>query len=229
MYKNDEELFSLLKQELCTAVVGDVLDVLEFRNQFLPPNISPLCKNEKLAGRAMTVLEADILEFSNYNNSHNHVLQKPFGLMLEALDDLKSGEIYVASGSTHDYALWGELMTMRAVKLGANGALVNGYARDVDGIKQQGFPCFCKGAYSKDQAPRGKVIDYRVSITFGDVIIESGDLIFGDDEGVIVIPKHLEKEVFEKSLHKAKGEKKVAIAIKSGMSACEAFSQFGIM
>lgn len=229
MYKNDDELFNLLENELFTAVVGDIMDKMGFLNQFLPPNIASIATGQKISGRAMTVLESDVLDYDKDNTSHNPLLQKPFGLMLEALDDLKTGEIYVASGSASDYALVGELMATRAKKLGARGFVVNGYVRDIDGINAIGVPCFCTGAYAKDQAPRGKIMDYRVPITFGSVVIESGDLLFGDGEGVLVIPRQAEKEIIEKSLEKARGEKKVATAIQSGMSACEAFEKFGIM
>ncbi|NRA89221.1 MAG: RraA family protein [Rhizobiales bacterium] len=228
IYENDKELFELLETELFTAVVGDVLDLMGYQKQFLPQYISPIRQNMKLAGRAMPVLETDVLNIDN-GSIHNPIMTKPFGLMLEALDDLKEGEIYVASGASHNYALWGELMSTRAKILGARGALVNGYARDIDGILALDFPCYCSGFYAQDQGPRGKVIDYRTTIEFGGIRIEPGDLIFGDKEGVLIIPKKIEEETIELSLEKAKGEKLVAKAIEEGMSAVDAFDTFGIM
>ena len=94
--------------------------------------------------------------------SRNPVLKKSFGLMLEALDDLKRDEDYICSGASPTYALWGELMSTRATKLGATGAVVNGYSRDTRGILKMNFPSFSWGNYAQDQAPRGKVIDFRV-------------------------------------------------------------------
>ena len=88
---------------------------------------------------------------------------KPFGLMLEALDDLRPNEVYVATGGSFRYALWGELMSTRARYLGAAGAVLNGFVRDAAGIEALGFPTFCRGLYAQDQGPRGKVIDFRVS------------------------------------------------------------------
>ena len=95
-YSNDEELFARLRNDLFTAVVGDVLDKLGFQHQFLPAEIGPLQKDMKIAGRAMPVLEADI--YGDSGQGRGPLSGKPFGLMLEALDDLKPGEIYIATG-----------------------------------------------------------------------------------------------------------------------------------
>lgn len=227
-YSDDHELFDIVKQELFTAVVGDVMDKMGLLHQFLPPEIKPLRDDMVLIGRAMTVLEADFFS-EGEESSPGPLSNKPFGLMLEALDDLKPGEIYVATGASPLYALWGELMSTRAAHLGANGALVNGFARDIPGILALDFPTFATGRYAQDQGPRGKVIDYRVALEIAGIRIEPGTLLFGDLEGVLVIPKEAEEEIIARALEKARGEKLVAKAIRGGMSAVEAFEKFGIM
>ena len=227
-WKSDADLFTLAKKELFTAVVGDVMDKLNLQHQFLPPQIRPLRNDMVLIGRAMPVLEADVFE-ENAATSNNQLLNKPFGLMFEALDDLKENEIYIATGSSPRYALWGELMSTRAMHLKSAGAILNGYSRDTNGILALNFPTFSLGPYAQDQGPRGKVIDYRVPIEINGVRIEPGDILFGDIDGVCVIPRAAEKEVFAKALEKSRGEKLVAKAIKQGMSAVEAFNKFGIM
>jgi regulator of RNase E activity RraA len=227
-YKDDEELFDLVRTELFTAVVGDVMDTMGFTRQFLPPTIKPVRDDMILVGRAMPVIETDYPEAGD-ETGHSGVTAKPFGLMLEALDELRSGEVYIASGSTQPYALWGELMSTRALQLGANGALVNGYARDIAGICALDYPTFAIGSFAQDQGPRGKVIDYRVPVEIGGVRIAPGSLVFGDREGVLVVPQSVEREIVEKALEKARGEKLVARAIRDGMSAVEAFRTFGIM
>jgi regulator of RNase E activity RraA len=227
-YANDQELFALMKRELFTAVVGDVMDKLGFLHQFLPPDIQPLRDDMVLTGRAMPVLEADVF-FEGSEDAPGPLSNKPFGLLLEALDDLQPGEVYVATGASPTYALWGELMSTRAKVLGSNGALVNGFARDIPGILELDFPTFATGRYAQDQGPRGKVIDYRVPVEIAGIRIEPGALLFGDLEGVLVIPKEAEEEVITLALEKARGEKLVAKAIGDGMSAVEAFRKFGIM
>jgi regulator of RNase E activity RraA len=228
LWQSDKELFSLARQELFVAVVGDIMDQMGLLRQFLPPQIQPLAPQMVVIGRAMTVVEADFVAGKDVQGA-NPLLSKPFGLMLAALDDLKPGEVYVASGGSPAYACWGELMSTRAMKLGANGAVMNGYSRDTHGIMSLGFPTFSLGRYAQDQAPRGKVIDYRVPLEIGGVRIEPGDIIFGDVDGVCVVPRQAEEEAFQRAVEKARGEKLVMEAIQGGMSATDAFAKYGIL
>ena len=154
---------------------------------------------------------------------------KPFGLMLEALDDLRPNEVYVATGGSFRYAFWGELMSTRALYLRAAGAVLNGFVRDAAGIEALGFPTFSRGLYAQDQGPRGKVIDFRVSIEIDGVRIAPGDLIFGDREGVLVIPSEVAADAIQAALEKASTENRVATAIRHGMGAREAFETFGVL
>ncbi len=224
-WNDDNELFALARAELYTAVVGDIMDQMGLLTQFLPPRIVPLREDMVVLGRAMPVLEADVFG----EGSENALLKKPFGLMLEALDDLRVNEVYVCTGASPEFALWGELMSARAIACGAAGAVVDGYSRDTRGILDLNFPLFSHGRYAQDQAPRGKVIDFRVPLTIGGVRVLPGDIVFGDIDGVCVVPKAAEEEVFRRALEKARGEKTVLKAIQAGMSARKAFDQYGIM
>lgn len=222
---DNQELFDRMKKELFSAVIGDVMDAMGIVHQFLPPAIRPLEKSMIVAGRALTVLEADI----GSPAINERLVNKPFGVMLEALDDLKPHEVYICSGASPDFALWGEIMTVRAQFLGAAGAVVDGYSRDTEGVLKSGFPTFSYGAYSQDQQARGKVVDYRVPIRMGNVHIEPGDIVFGDFDGVCIIPQKHEHEVIEGALQKARTEKIVQMKIMEGMSACEAFEKYGVI
>lgn len=228
LWKDDRRLFALARRELFTAVVGDIMDKLGARRQFLPPQIRPLHPDMVTIGRAMTVLEADVFE-ERPSGGRNELLTKPFGLMLEALDDLRTNEVYVCTGASPTYALWGELMSTRAMICGAAGAIVDGYSRDTRGILALNFPTFSFGPYAQDQAPRGKVIDFRVPLQIGDARINPGDIVFGDIDGVCVVPREMEAEVFAGALEKVRGEKTVRRAIERGMSAKAAFEKYGIM
>lgn len=227
-WKDDKTLITLIKEELYTAVIGDIMDKLGYTHQFLPPQIRPLRDDMFIAGRAMTVLEADVCN-NQTSEGANPLLKRSFGLMLDALDDLKENEVYICSGASPKYALWGELMSARAIQCKAAGAIVNGYSRDTNGILALNFPCFSYGPYAQDQAPRGKVIDYRVPIEIDGVTIQEGDLLIGDIDGVCVVPRKIEEEVFMLALQKARGERTVLKKIREGMRASDAFDQFGIM
>ncbi len=143
-WKNDEEMFALMKEKLYTPVVGDILDQMGYKHQFLPANIRPLealvpadayidrsqpDNRLKVAGYACTVLENDVFESP----------KKPFGYLTEALDQLKPGEVYIATGAHHS-ALWGELLTATAKARGAVGAVLDGYSRDTPQVLGQEFP-----------------------------------------------------------------------------------------
>jgi len=228
LWNSDEELFALAKRELFTAVVGDIMDKIGLRAQFLPPYIHPLRDDMLLIGRALPVLEADVFD-EKPANSANPLMTKPFGLMFEALDSLKPHEVYICSGSSPTYALWGGLMSTRALKLGAAGAVLDGYSRDTPEILSLNFPTFSRGRYAQDQGVRGKVIDFGVPIEFGAVRINPGDIVFGDLDGVCVVPQAAETEVFNGAIEKVRGEQLVRQALERGMGAAEAFEKFGIM
>ncbi len=227
VWKTDDELFALARRELFTAVVGDVMDKLGARRQFLPQAIQPVSDDMVVIGRAMPALVADY--FSERVEGHNAVGPKPFGLLFEALDDLRKNEIYLATGGSPTYALWGELLSTRAVRLKAAGAVLDGFSRDTNAIRRIGFPVFSMGRYAQDQGMRGKIVDYRIPIEIGQVRINPGDIIFGDLDGVCVVPQELEEEAFSGALEKVRGENQVRTALENGMTTVEAFSKFGIM
>ena len=216
---NKNELLALMKKELYTPVVGDILDQMGLYHQFLPQAIRPLREDMKLAGYAMTALMIDV-----YGEQ-----KKPFGYLTEALDDLQQGKIYIASGGEMRCAYWGELLTATAKKRGAVGAVVNGWHRDTPQVLEQNWPVFSRGCYAQDSSVRTQVVDFRCPIEIGGVSVKSGDLIFGDIDGVLVIPSEHISYVLDKALEKARGEKMVRKAIEEGMSATEAFATFGIL
>jgi len=227
-WQNDDEMFAVIRKELFTCVVGDVMDKLGLQHQFLPPQIRALREDMVMVGRAMPVLAVDVFE-EKVSGAHNGLMQRPFGLMLEALDDLKRNEVYVNTGSSPRNALWGELMTVRALKLGAAGAVLNGYLRDTRAVLKLNFPAFCWGSYGQDSAPRYKVMDFRIAIEIGAVRVRPGDILFGDVDGVCVVPQEAAEDVFTQALEKARGEKVVRKALEEGSSVVSVFEKLGIM
>ena len=218
MLQDPKAMFALMKEKLYTPVVGDILDAMGYTHQFLPPNIRPLKDDMKLAGFACTILEHDVFGPQ----------KKPFGLLTEALDQLREDEIYVATGA-HNSALWGELLTASAKARGAVGAVVDGFARDTPMVLEQNFPVFCTGTWAQDSSIRTYVFDYRCDIEIGQVTIHDGDIVFGDVDGVLIIPRDIAEEVIEKALQKAATEKTMRKAIEEGMLVTDAFAKFGVL
>lgn len=228
MWKDDDELFALMRGKLFPAVVGDILDTLGFMRQFLSPTIRPLRPEMVVIGRAMPVLEANAFSASD-PNGRGPLSAQAFGLLFQALDDLKRHEVYVATGCAPQFALWGGLMTTRAMHLKAAGAVLDGYSRDTPEVLQSGLPVFSYGGYAQDQGPRGKVVDWRVPVEINGVRVKPGDIVFGDLDGVLVIPREAEEEAIRRALEKANTENQVRAAIERGMSTVEAFRTFGVM
>lgn len=215
----DEARAEVIWAELYTPVVGDILDDLGYRRQFLPPWIRGMRDEMRIVGRAMPVLIADVTGPQT----------TPFGKLTEALDQLEPGEVYLAQNATIPCSAWGEILTATARQRGAVGAVVDGYHRDTPRILPQDFPVFSRGSYAQDAAVRSSVLDFRCRIRIGDVEIEPGDLVFGDIDGVVIVPTAVEDEVIHRALEKARRENTVRAAIESGMSSTEALRTFGVL
>lgn len=215
----DANLFRSIRSGLFTAVVGDVLDRMGNLAHFLPPEIRPIDPAMVVIGRAMPVVSEEA----------PGTVADPFGRMLEALDSLGEGEVYITRGGSMPYALWGELMSTRALHLKAAGAVMDGYHRDTSGILALGFPTFSHGAHALDFSFRAKVVDWRVPIAIGGVPIRPGDLVFGDRDGVLVIPEELAEEALTRAFEKVSSENLVREAFRRGMPAVEAFARYGAM
>lgn len=217
--KKEKELFSLMKEKLYTPVVGDILDEMGYTHQFLPPQIRPMRDDMKIAGRCMTVLMIDVFGPQKV----------PFGRLCECLDQIQENEIYICTGGTRRCAYWGELLTATAKARGGLGAIADGYHRDTPQVLEQNWPVFSMGGFAQDSSVRTQVVDYRCQIEIGQVTINSGDYVFGDVDGVVIIPAHAAQEVIEKALEKAGKEKQLRKAVENGMSVTEAFRKFGVL
>ncbi len=211
--------FEQIRRELYSPVIGDILDQHGYYHQFLPREVQPMLPEMKLVGRAMPVLMSDV-----YGPQ-----KKPFGLLTEALDQLEPGEIYVGSMPSCTCSCWGEILTATAKAHGAVGAVLNAPHRDTPMVLEQDWPVFSTGRFAQDSGPRMAVIDYRLPIEIGATVVRPGDLIFGDLDGVLVVPQEIEEVVIKEALEKARGEKRVRKAIEGGMSATQAFKEFGIL
>jgi 4-hydroxy-4-methyl-2-oxoglutarate aldolase len=218
-WSNDNDLFQVMRAELYTPLVGDILDALGRYHQFLPQPVQPLRESMIVIGRAMPVLMMDV----------HGPQKKPFGLLTEALDDLKPGEVYVAGGGDMRCAYWGELLTATAGTRGAVGAVVDGFHRDTPKVLEQNWPVFSRGRYAQDSSVRTAVADFRCAIEIGGVWIKPGDLVYGDLDGVVIVPHAVEREVITRALEEVRGEKVVRKAIEGGLSATAAFKKFGIL
>lgn len=215
---NDSELFALIRTTLYTPVIGDILDGLGLYHQFLPQPVQAMRDDMIAVGRAMPVLVESVAGPQ----------PDPFSQLTAALDQLEQDEIYLTSEAL-DCASWGEIMTATAKMRGAAGAVINGFHRDTPQVLEQNWPVFSRGRYAQDSSVRSAVVDFRCPVYIGKVRVDPGDLIFGDIDGVLIVPRQMETEVIGKSLEKARGEKMVRQEIEAGSSSSSVFQKYGIL
>jgi len=216
----EEQKFEQMKEILYAAVICDTLDELGYRNQAMRENINPISTDWVLVGRAKTVLAVDVY----------HEAENPYGKEIEAIDSVKKGEVLI--GCTNESirnGLWGELLSTASKMRGANGAVVDGLIRDTKKILELDFPVFATGTKPVDSRGRGMVIDYDCPVVCGGGSVMPGDIIFGDRDGVVVIPSALFDEVFERAVDKATRENASRTELLEGKLLRDVYDKYGVL
>ncbi len=214
------ELFAHIERNLYTAVVADSLDALGYREQAMRERLRPLFPSACFAGWARTMAYADVY----------HVGENPYGMELEAMDSLLTGEVaVVATGESVRNAPWGELLSTAARARGARGAVVDGLVRDVRKIEQLGFPVFASGIKPVDSMGRGQMVDYNVPVISGGVRVNPGDLVFADYDGVVVVPREAVDETIRLATEKVTAENHTREELMRGASLREVYARYGVL
>jgi regulator of RNase E activity RraA len=203
-----------------TAVSSDALDELGFRDQAMAEHLRPVGPITTFAGWARTISCVDT----------DHVDDDPYGLEIEAVDSILPGEVVVVStGSSRRNAPWGELLSTAAVARGARGAVVDGLVRDVGRIQQMGFPLFAAGFKPVDSKGRGRVTAYRVPVECGGVLVQPGDLIFADLDGIVAIPADIVEDAIRLASDKARRETNTRDDLRNGAYLRTVYDKYGVL
>lgn len=217
-----EKLIELAKEKLYVAAVCDVLDDLGYRSQAMHQRLRPLNTEDcRFIGPARTIrwMDTDYI-----------VEEDPYGLELEAIDSLCPGDVVVHStdyGGTN--APWGELMSTAAKMRGAVGCVCDSQIRDCKMIMALGFPVFFTGIRPLDSKGRARVMAYDVPIRCGDVLVNVGDLVFADFDGIVVIPRKAAQPVIEKALEKVTKESHSRKELLEGKLLTEVYKKYGVL
>jgi regulator of RNase E activity RraA len=211
-----------LAEKLFCAVISDCLDQAGVWKQAFPARIRPLDDSLVMVGRARTALYMDVYAETPGEN--------PYEMEIALIDSLKPGDIPVfACGATGRVAPWGELLSTASKYRGAAGAVMDGCVRDIKAIRTMKFPVFHGGIAPLDSKGRATVKALDVPIECAGVAVSPGDLVFGDADGLVVIPKAKEEEVLKLAFKKISGEKNTLRDLQAGESLGSVFAKYGIL
>ncbi len=206
-----------------TAVISDVLDGLGLPNQAMKPFIRPLDDSSVFIGRARTGLYVPVFGDRSFENPYEHEIALVDSLKAEDVPVLATG------GRTERIAPWGELLSTAATMRGAVGCVTEGLVRDVTKIRAMGFPVFHGGIGPLDSAGRAKMIEYDTEVVCGGVVVRSGDVVFGDVDGVVVVPAERVDEVLELAANKAASENNTRDELLEGRLLKEVYDKYGVL
>ncbi len=213
-----------LRQTVYVAAISDVMDELGHRNQVMHHRLRPLLPdmyNCGFVGRARTFRWMEV----DYVPSED-----PYGLEIEAMDSLGVGDVAVHSTDhAGTNAPWGELMSTVAKHNGAVGCVCDSQIRDCIKIIEMGFPVYCKGIRPLDSQGRGRVIAYDVPIRCGEVLVNPGDLVYADFDGIAVIPPVIEDLVLDMALDKVNKESSSRQELLAGQTLRAVYDKYGVL
>jgi 4-hydroxy-4-methyl-2-oxoglutarate aldolase len=225
MDRNDlplPQFVAAIADNLFTAVVSDVLDELGYRDQAFPAWIRPLDDERTLVGFARTGVYREVYQTLPDEN--------PYELEIALVDDLKPYEVAVfGCGGSKRIAPWGELLSTAARARGSAGCVTDGYVRDVKAIRKLGFPVFHGGIAPLDSKGRGKVAEIDVPIRCAGVAVAPGDLLIGDADGIVAVPRAIEIVALNNAFAKVTGEDRTREALRKGAKLRDVFAEYHVL
>jgi regulator of RNase E activity RraA len=214
-----EEIVSLLY----TAVLSDVLDGMNHRHQAMRPFVRPADETVVLFGRARTGVYREVEGVTEGRN--------PYEVEIALIDSLEEGDVAVLAcdGPTERIAPWGELLSTASKLRGAAGCVTDGLVRDIRQIRSMGFPVFHGGIGPLDSKGRGEMEAMDVPVTCGGVEIGPGDYVFGDVDGVVVLPQAIAAEAIHEAIQKVRAEDRTRQELLQGKTLKEVYDTYGVL
>ncbi len=216
--EQERRLFANIRLALSSPLLSDVMDDLGVKGVF-SREFQLNLPEQKILGRAKTMqidLCRDDEDFRQIYDS------------LNLYDHVVNNDIVVVANRAPDCAFFGELNANLAIRAGAVGAIIDGITRDWPDTRHMGFPVFAKGHHCKDTRKRGVVTSRNRTIVIDGISVHKDDLIFGDCDGIVVIPKRQEDAILKEALGRKKNEAGILLAIAEGIRTDELVKQFGL-
>ncbi len=205
-------------RRIYTGVVADILDSKGVRSHSLTPSIRPLKDYMKVAGPAFTCLG---VQTGDMKSDDTPMLIK----MLEAVTP--HCVVVLSASGDRSSSHWGEIMTLSARQRGCTGAVVDGGLRDAPFILKLNFPVFTDFYMPASSISRWELKEFQGVTKVGEVPVYPGDYVFGDMDGVVIIPRALTEEVLVESEKAVRREGKMRQALRKGMPLNEVSKKFG--
>ena len=207
-----------LKDVLYAGILCDVLDQMGYRNQALSNAIMGLNDATVIFGPAFTSIGTEVYSMP----------EDPLTAQCKVVDQLGEDEIYVlVTRGNYNCAVFGELFATAVKGRKGAGVLLDGYARDMKALKEMNFPVFFRGKDPKTSKGRCEINECQIPVIMYGVTINPGDIIFGDIDGVAVIPKDIADEVFEISFETIKIEDQVRESLRQGATMEAVYAKHG--
>lgn len=218
----NSDVLNRCKSQLYSAVIADTLDSLGFHNQVVRPGLAAIDPTQILCGFARVGLYMPLY----HEDEDVRVYENEIALV----DSLLPGEVavLVCHGNLR-ISPWGELLSERSAYLGAAGCLTDGCVRDSPQIRELGFAVYAGGTNPSDTKYRGKMMMSDVPGEIGGVSVSRGDLVFGDADGIVIIPSDIVEQVVEKGLEKVSAENTVRDEIRTGEALVDIFERHKIL
>ena len=208
----------MIKEKLYSGIISDVLDGMGYRNQALAGGISPLTDDTVIFGPAFTSISTTVASMP----------ENPLVAQCKVVDQLGEDEIYVlVTRGDYNCAVFGELFATAVNARKGAGVLLDGYARDVKALKEMKFPLFYKGRDVRTSKGRCEINECQIPVILDGVTIRPGDYIFGDIDGVIVIPKEVAEEVIRQAAETVEKENEVRTRLFNGSTLQKAYEEIG--
>ena len=207
--------------KIYTAAITDVMDELGLLRQTLPPEIQPLAPDMRLAGYAFTARGR--ARRGSHRESDATLRQ-----FLKMLGAVPSDSVLVLAAHDTEAAHFGELSAEWFRARRVRGAVIDGATRDAAFITRARFPTFVRYRSPQDSVPRWRVSDWGQPVTIGGVRVALGDIVVGDSDGVVVVPRRVASEVLLRCEKLVGTENKVRVAVRRGMTPLAAYEKFGM-
>ena len=199
-------------EPLSTSVISDAMDRFGIGGGC--HGIVPVVSGVKMVGTAFTVRYVPIGSVK--------------GTVGDYIDDVLPGDVVVLDNKGRtDCTVWGDILTITAKLKGAAGTVIDGVCRDVTGILEERYPIFTRGRFMMTGKDRVMVEATQAMVSVATVQVKPGDILVGDDSGVVVVPQELAPKVLEAALEIEEAESSIVEAIRSGLSIGEARKKFG--